>query len=141
MSCFNFNKVVLGGRLTADLELKQTPNGVSVLRFTVAVNRKAVKDKAQETDFITCVAWRQTAEFVSRFFRKGSSICVVGNIQTRKWTDQSGQKKYATEVIVDEAIFVDGKNDGQGAETANGGAYIPVAQTNDMVAGDSELPF
>jgi len=107
----NINKTILGGRLTADPELKQTASGVSVCSFTLAVNRKPIKGKEQQTDFITCVAWRNTAEFISRYFKKGSSLCIVGNIQTRTWTDNSGQKRYATEVIVDEAMFVDGKND------------------------------
>lgn len=108
---FNLNKTILGGRLTADPELKQTTSGVSVCSFTLAVNRKLMKDKEQQADFISCVAWRGTAEFISRYFKKGSSLCIVGNIQVRNWQDQNGQKRYATEVIVDEALFVDGKND------------------------------
>lgn len=112
MANFNFNKTTLGGRLTATPELKQTPSGISVCTFTVAVNRKAAKD--QQTDFINCVAWRGTAEFISKYFKKGSSICIVGSIQTRTWTDNNNNKRFATEVIADEAYFVDGKNDTQG---------------------------
>ncbi|MBO5700920.1 MAG: single-stranded DNA-binding protein [Clostridia bacterium] len=111
MANFNINKTILGGRLIADPELKQTTSGVSVCSFTLAVNRKPIKGREQQADFINCVAWRQTGEFISRYFKKGSSLCIVGNIQVRDWQDQNGQKRYATEVIVDEALFVDGKND------------------------------
>ena len=86
MANFNFNKVILGGRLTADPELKTTPSGVSVTSFTVAVNRRyqAKESGESQADFINVTAWRQTAEFVTRFFRKASSICIVGSIQTRR---------------------------------------------------------
>ena len=112
MANFNLNKAILGGRLTADVELKQTPSGVAVCSFSVAVNRKYQAEGQQQTDFITIVAWRQTAEFISKYFRKGSAICVTGSIQTRNWTDQQGQKRYATEVVVDDAMFVDSRGEG-----------------------------
>lgn len=127
MSNFNFNKVILGGRLTADIELKQTPSGVSVCSFSIAVNRKYSIGGEQQTDFINCQAWRGTAEFISKYFKKGSAICVTGSIQTRSWDDQNGNKRYATEVVIDEAMFVDGKNDAQGSETSNPNTYIPDA--------------
>ena len=76
MSCLNLNKVVLAGRLTADPELKQTQSGISVVSFTIAVNRKYSKEQ-QQTDFISVIAWRQTAEFISRYFKKGSAICLT----------------------------------------------------------------
>lgn len=117
MANFNINKSILGGRLTADPELKTTPSGVAVCSFTLAINRKFSKDGQQEADFINCQAWRQTAEFINRYFRKGSSLCVSGSIQTRSWQDQNGQKRFATDVVVDEAMFVDGKNDAQGTRT------------------------
>jgi single-strand DNA-binding protein len=104
MANFNFNKVILGGRLTADPELKTTPGGVSVTVFTVAVNRKSAKEAA---DFLNVIAWRQTAEFVTRYFRKASSICVVGSVQSRSWTDKNGVKQFATEIVADEVFFVD----------------------------------
>ena len=110
MANFNFNKVILGGRLTADPELKTTPSGISVTSFTVAVNRRTRNEDAQ-ADFLNVTAWRQTAEFVTRYFRKGSSICVVGSIQTRSWIDQNGQKRFATEIVADEAFFVDAKSE------------------------------
>ena len=130
MSSLNLNKVVLCGRLTADPELKQTQGGVSVVSFTLAVNRRYQSKNAdgsaaaqQQADFISVVAWRQTAEFISRYFRKGSALCVTGSIQTRSWQDQQGQKRYATEVVADEAMFVDSKNEGG----SYAGQYTPDA--------------
>ena len=132
MANFNINKVILGGRLTADVELKQTTSGISVCSFSLAVNRKG---KDAQTDFINCQAWRNTAEFISQYFRKGSSICIVGNIQTRSWKDQNGQNRYATEVIVDEAMFVDSKNESQGTQAAEATANF------EPISTDDDLPF
>ncbi len=120
MSNLNLNKVVLAGRLTTDPELRQTPSGVSVIRVNIAINRRRGRNsdgeqQQQQTDFITLVAWRQTAEFISKYFRKGSAICVTGSIQTSTWTDQQGQKRYSTEVVVDDAMFVDSRAEGDGA--------------------------
>ena len=146
MSNLNLNKVILGGRLTADPELKQTPSGVAVCSFSLAVNRRYSKEE-QQTDFINCQAWRGTAEFISKYFRKGSALCVVGSIQTRSWKDQNGNNRYATEVIVDEALFVDGKNDSQGTEASSPNTYIPDAyktpQTENFEPVDTndDLPF
>ena len=127
MSNFNFNKTILGGRLTADPELKTTPTGVSVTSFTVAVNRRGKgKDGETQADFINVTAWRGLAEFITRHFRKGSSICVVGAIQTRSWTDPQGQKHYATEVVADEAYFVDSK--GEAAQPSS--QYVPEQYTS-----------
>lgn len=130
MANFNINKSVIGGRLTADVELKTTSNGVFVCSFTVAVTRKANRE---ETDFINCVAWRNTAEFISKYFSKGSSICVTGAIQTRSWKDNSGEKKYATELIVDEAYFVDSKADNAPTAQATAPRFEEVA--------DDDMPF
>lgn len=125
MANFNFNKVILGGRLTADPELKTTPSGISVTSFTVAVNRRFGGKNGEDTqaDFFNVTAWRQTAEFVTRYFRKASSICVVGSIQTRSWTDQSGQKRFATEIVADEAYFVDAKSESPIAVQQMNAAY------------------
>ena len=106
MSSLNLNKVVLCGRLTADPELKQTQSGIAVVTFTLAVNRRFQSRStdaaaAQQADFITVVAWRQTAEFISKYFKKGSALCVTGSLQTRSWQDQQGNRRYATEVVVD----------------------------------------
>lgn len=112
MANFNFNKVILGGRLTADPELKTTPSGISVTSFTVAVNRRfGDKGEQPQADFFNVTAWRATAEFITKYFRKASSICIVGSIQTRSWTDQNGQKRFATEIVADEAYFVDAKGE------------------------------
>ena len=140
MANFNINKVILGGRLTSDIELKQTPSGVSVCSFSLAVNRKTGKDKEQKTDFIDCQAWRQTAEFIARYFRKGSSLCIVGNIQKRDWTDNNGNKRYATEVIVDEAMFVDSKNDAQVTDE-NTPSFVSQAPKFEELNTDDDLPF
>lgn len=147
MANLNLNKVILGGRLTADPELKQTTSGISVCSFSIAVNRRFQREGEQTADFINCQAWRSTAEFISKYFGKGSSICVVGSIQTRSWTDNNGQKRYATEVVVDEAMFVDSKNDAQQAEASNPTSYTPDAyksqQAPEFVAveTDDSLPF
>lgn len=136
MANFNFNKTILGGRLTATPELKTTPNGVTVCSFTVAVNRNGAKE--QTADFIDCVAWRTTAEFVSKYFTKGSSICVVGSIQTRSYTDKDGNKRKVTEINVDEVRFVDGKNDNV---SAPGQAQAP-AEANFVALGEmDDIPF
>lgn len=145
MSALNLNKVILVGRMTADPELKQTPNGRSVSSFTVAVNRNFQKDTEQTADFINCVAWRQTAEFLANYFRKGSSICVVGSIQTRSFTTQNGEKRYATEVVADEIRFVDSKGDNTSTAPAPT-AYVPEAYTNgasfeEVASGDEDFPF
>lgn len=152
MANFNFNKVILGGRLTSDPELKTTPNGVSVTSFSLAVNRKySGKGEEQQTDFINVTAWRGTAEFVTKFFRKGSSICVVGSIQTRSWTDNNGNKRYATDVVAYEVYFVDSKSEGK-AESAPAPSYMPTSYMPDAdklvgepylepVSEDDDLPF
>ena len=134
----NLNKVILAGRLTADPELKTTPSGLSVTSFTVAVDRRFGKDK--QTDFINCVAWRQTAEFITKYFVKGSAICIVGSIQTRKYTDKNGNNRTAVEVLADEATFVESrKNTAEGADTPEAEHYTqPEAYAE---ADDSDLPF
>ena len=126
MSHFNFNKVILGGRLTDEVELKQTDKGTMFSRFTIAVKRSG---KDAETDFINCVAWKKTAEFIHNYFHKGNSICIVGSIQTRKWENKKGEKETSTEVIVSEASFVDSKTD------------TPAAPQMTDVTDDDDLPF
>ena len=139
MANFNFNKVILGGRIAREPELKQTPNGVQVATFSIAVNRK-VSSGEPKADFINCVAWRNTAEFICKYFPKGSVICIVGNLQTRTWEDNNGNKRFATEVIVEEASFVDSKSD---APTQNAFTAPTEATTTDFVeVGDEDpLPF
>lgn len=116
MSALNLNKAIIAGHIVHTPELKQTPAGIATTSFTIAVNRRFEKDGKREADFINVVAWRQTAEFVCRYFGKGTAICVAGSIQTRKWTDKEGGTRYATEIVADEVFFVDGKTD---TETEN----------------------
>lgn len=140
------NKVILMGRLTRDVELKQTQSGTAVANFTIAVNRRFVKEGQQNADFINCTAWRGTAEFIAKHFCKGSMISVVGNLQSRSWEDQDGKKQFATDVSIDEAYFT-----GEKKETptqGNFGGNTP-AETVDLdgmeftaVAGsEDDLPF
>lgn len=134
MANLNLNKVILGGRLTADPELKTTSKGTPVCSFTIAVNRRFAAD---QVDFINCLAWRNQAEFLCKYFRKGSSVCVVGAIQTRSWTDQNNQKRYATEVLADEINFVDTKDNnagGQGPTDQDAPKFVEIGL-------DEELPF
>ena len=106
------NKVILIGRLTKDVEMRQTPNGVSLARFSIAVTRRFKNSNGEyDADFINCIAWRKTGEFIARYFQKGSMMAVVGSIQTRSWDGNDGKKQYATEVIVDEAYFTGSKSE------------------------------
>ena len=133
MANFNFNKVILGGRISSDVELKQTVGGVPVCSFSLAVNRRPSRDGTAQADFFNVVVWRQTAEFVSKYFSKGSAICVVGSIQNRVWNDQKGGKHYATDIIADEAMFVDGK-------AAPGDVSSSAPRFEDLQA-DDDVPF
>ncbi len=124
----SFNKVILIGNMTADPELKQTTSGNSVCSFSIAVNRRFSKaDQGQQNvDFINIVTWRQQAEFVSRYFKKGNPILVCGQLQTRTWNDNQGQKRYATEVVADEVSFVAPANaQGNPLQSAQNAAYTP----------------
>lgn len=115
MANFNVNKIILGGRIASDIELKTTPSGVSVVSFSIAVNRRGGKQgEEQKSDFFSCVAWRGTAEFITRYFRKGSAICIFGVIENNNWTDNNGVTHYGNRVTVDEAYFVDSKADAPG---------------------------
>lgn len=133
MATLQLNEVRLCGRLTADVELKQTANGNPVCSFSIAINRKVAKDKPQKADFIDCVAWRGTAEFISKYFKKGSSIYIFGSLEKRSWTDNNEQKRYVTEVIVEKAEFVDGKSE----ETPS---FVPDVNFED-IKEDEDLPF
>lgn len=147
MANFNYNRVILGGRLTADPELKTTSGGTAWTNFSVAVNRKFTSKDGQDsnnaTDFITCVAFSQRAEFITKYFKKGSSIAIEGNLQTRKWTDKDNQTRYATEVIVDQAMFVDSKGENRGSFDNNQPSFSsqPDEPKFDDVTNDDDLPF
>ena len=103
------NNVVLTGRLSRDPEIKQTQSGVSVCNFCIAVDRQYKSGEEKICDFINCVAWRGTADFVSKWFHKGEGIGVTGSIQTRKWVTESGENRYTTEVLCQQVSFLDGK--------------------------------
>ena len=114
------NLVVLLGNLTRDPELRTTAGGTPVARFTVACTRRFKNQNGvQETDFIDCVAWRQQAEFVSRYFRKGQKICVEGSIRTGSYEDKQGQRRYTTEVVCDRIEFTSNR----GSDGGGGGRY------------------
>lgn len=133
MANFNLNKVIIGGRLVAEPEVKKTPNDTSILRFTLAVNRRyQPKDNdngAPTADFISCTAWRQTAEFIAGYFHKGSSLAIVGHIETRTFEDKDRVKHYMTDVIVEEAYFVDSKAEKEKSAAAQPTGYMPSAYT------------
>lgn len=151
----SFNKVILMGRLTHDPELKQSSSGTSVTSFNLAVDRRYTKEgQEKQTDFITIVAWRNTAEFICKYFTKGAAMLVCGELQTRSWTDNEGNKRYATEVVASEVNFCEAKKSSEGTslpQTANGSqgkfeppAYIPDAYTQpnfESVGSDDDLPF
>lgn len=118
------NTAVLMGRLTADPELRHTPNNLAVTSFTLAVDRSYVKSGAErQTDFIDVVAWRSTAEFVCRYFHKGQLVAVQGSIQTRSYTDREGIKRKAFEIVADNVHFAESKRDNYGNSAQNAGGY------------------
>lgn len=129
------NVAVLMGRLVADPELRQTPNGVSVTSFTLAVDRSYVKSGAErQTDFVDIVAWRNTAEFVCKYFRKGQLAAVQGAIQTRSYTDKEGNKRKAFEIVADNVHFAEPKRD-----AAIGGTH-PAERPESRTAAPGERP-
>jgi single-strand DNA-binding protein len=152
------NRIILMGRLTRDPELRRTQTGTPVASFSLAVDRD-FKDKStgeKATDFIDVVAWRQTAEFVSRFFTKGRMAVVEGRLQIRDWTDKDGGKRRSAEVIADNVYFGDSKRDGEGGGGSDRGGSYPGPtggyappptggpsgnEFGDLADDDGELPF
>ena len=140
------SKAIVMGRITHDLEVRQTPSGTAVLQFTVAVDRNYSKDGGEkQTDFINCVAWRQTAEFISRWFSRGRMIAVDGRLQTRTYEDKNGTKHYITELIVENANFTGEKSDGGNYQNNNfnnnGGGFAnqyQQTQQNNGFNGDAQ---
>ena len=155
------NHIVIMGRLTRDPELRRTGSGVAVASFTVAVDRDfGGRDGGErETDFIDCVAWRQTGEFVSKYFTKGSMIVVSGRLQIRNWTDKEGNKRRSAEVVADNCYFGESKRNAEGnaygGNTYGGNSYAapapsyggysaPAAPASDFAMledDDAQLPF
>lgn len=127
------NSVNLIGRLTRDPELRSTPSGVSACGFTLAVDRNYGKGEERKADFINCVAWRQTAELVAAYFRKGNMLALEGSIQTRTWDDSDGTRRYATEVVVNRVHFIESKK----AREERAGEYGGTITTLD----EDDLPF
>ena len=137
MSNLNLNKVIMGGRLTNEPELKTTQSGLSVVSFSIAVNRKVKQGEEQKPDFFNVTAWRQTADFVSRYFHKGSSICIVGQLQNSSW-EKDGQKHYKTDILADEVFFVDSRSE---VNTSAQGQALPATPNWTEVPNDEGLPF
>lgn len=157
------NKVILMGRLTRDPELKHTQSNISVSTFSIAVDRGYARaGEERQTDFIDIVTWRNTAEFVTRYFRKGQMIAVSGRLQTRKWQDNQGNNRTTYEVVADEVFFADSKKDNTGYESSyqsqgNSSSYTrsapaagepprmeqpkPATSAYDAYSDDDELPF
>ncbi len=147
------NKTILMGRLTADPELRRTQNNTSVTSFTLAVNRSFARQGEQaQTDFIDIVAWSATAEFVSKYFRKGMLVAVAGRLQTRTWEDRQGNKRKSTEVVAEEVHFAEPKRESQPQSnnyrnTAPAPSSLPfdfgsgVDEFRELSDDDGELPF
>lgn len=145
------NRAVLMGRLTSDPDLRQTPNGISVATFSLAVNRNYNRDI---TDFINIVAWRQTADFVSKYFSKGQLVVVEGSIQTRSYEDKQGNKRVAFEVVADQVYFAESKNSSNKSsmhipapteldEPAKGTSFSVgnIDEYEEIETDDTDLPF
>ena len=146
------NQIVIMGRMTKDPELRQTPNGVAVASFTLAVDRSfAPKDGGErQTDFIDVVAWRNTAEFVSKYFMKGQMAAVTGRLQIRDWTDKDGNKRRSAEVVADNIYFTESKKSRDASfginetkEEYSAGYATPVESSDfaELDMDDGELPF
>lgn len=147
------NVICLLGRLTADPELRHTQNQVPVTSFSVAVDRRFTpQGQERQADFINCVAWRQTAEFVTKYFRKGQRIALQGSLQARQYTDKEGNKRTAYEVVVDNAFFAESKSasagsapryDSQVPQYQEAPPAFSTAASSDFeeIVGDDELPF
>lgn len=135
MSALYFNKVMQCGRLTADVELRVTQGGQNVVSFSLAVNRPRAKDgKEQKADFLQCVAWDKTAEFISKYFRKGDALFIVGKLQTRSYKAREGHTVYVTEIVIDEAHFVDSKGTAEEQTSGELPQFEPLST-------DEQLPF
>ena len=151
MSNFNYNRVILGGRITKELELKQSQSGTFMLNFSLAVRRRVKNaDGEYSSDFIGVKAFGKTAEFINQYFKKGSAIFIEGEIQTGSWTDGNGNKRYSTDVLANSVNFVD-----SATESDNNDPYSqsppqpkqqqapvqPQAFNFDQLSADDDLPF
>lgn len=134
------NKAIIMGHITQDLELKQTPSGIAVLSFTVAVDRNYSKGEEKQSDFISCVAWKERAEFISRYFGKGRMIAIEGQLRTRTYEDKNGIKHYVTEVYVDNASFTGEKKQNDIHTNPEDSIGNP-DDYEDVLSEDGEIPF
>lgn len=142
-----FNKVIIVGNISSEVELKQTQSGTSVCSFNVAVNRFAKDPNETKVDFFTVVAWQAKAEFVSRYFGKGKPILVCGRLENRAWTDKNGNKRISTEIIAEEVSFVGGASESPTEDKKQPSAYTPSAysatnsQNFETIQDAGDLPF
>lgn len=125
----SLNSVIIMGRITKDIELRRTGNGTSVASFVVAVDRDFDKGK---TDFIECVAWKNTAEFAAKYFSKGSKVVVTGSLQMRDWEDKNGSKRRNAEIIVGSMYFADSKKQDSGNSYGSTGGYVEIEDDEDF---------
>lgn len=140
------NHITIMGRLVRDPELRRTGSGIAVAGFTVAVDRDFADKQSgeKETDFIDCVAWRQTGEFVSKYFTKGRMAVVSGRLQIRSWTDKDGNKRRTAEIVADNVYFGDSKNDSGNQNNGGTGFVTPDSAPGSfapIVDDDAQLPF
>jgi len=142
------NKVILMGRLTKDVELKYTPSNIAVGNFTIAIDRRFAKqgEEKKQTDFIPIVVWNKTAEFCSKYFKKGSKVLLAGRLQVRTWDDTDGKKHWVTEVIAEEVDFADSNNSEKKTNNVDNSSKenAPVSNENNgfyPLDVDDELPF
>ena len=134
----SFNKVILAGHLTEDPELKQTTTGTYVTSFSIGVNRRFAKEGERQSDFFNIVCWRQTAELVTKYCRKGDPLLICGSLQTRLWVDKNGSNRTAVEVVADEVTFLKSKQSTEPAPLNGAAKQQPQFEELDT---DDELPF
>lgn len=138
------NHIVCMGRLTRDPELRRTNSGIAVASFRIACDQDYSKDGERKTDFIDCVAWRQTGEFISKNFSKGRMIVVDGRLEMREWTDKDGNKRTTAEIVVNNAYFAGSKPENSGNDSKPGSYNAPVDPNTDysvLGVDDSQFPF
>ncbi|MFR8974528.1 MAG: single-stranded DNA-binding protein [Eubacteriales bacterium] len=146
------NKAILVGRLTKDPELRSTASGIPVCSFTMACDRRFVKQgEERKADFINCIAWQKSAESIAQYFKKGHRIALEGSIQTRSWTDNEGKNRYSTEVVVEQWEFAQSKSEGGAVgQAVPGAAHFPNSTPTEPLDGDldgfmpiedDDLPF
>lgn len=146
MANFNFNKIIIGGRIVSAPELKTTANGTPVTTVKVAVNRMSKDQK--KADFFRVTAWRQQAEILANFFNKGSSVCIIGSLHNEEYTTKEGEKRHMAEIVANEVFFVDSRNEAQEVQAVELGDISVSAEKNPPLtasftelASDGDLPF